>query len=690
MMIRKLDPETFDEAFGIRCGKIFPSEEFRSTPFTALWNLVPPGGASHVHRHHEGETFIVVEGAGVMTCGDESSPVDPGDVISIPPFTDHTLANRSDDERLLFLNVYWEDLRLIFERGGASPAAVEEGESRPRRVLMFGSPPNPNGDLHLGHLVGPYFSADVYKRFRRMLGDDPYYAVGTDDNQIWTAAMAEQAGENPYDLADRFAHRIEETLELADIEVDHFYRPNRSSEHARLVKDLVETLHRDGHLVARDAPALVCDACDRYLFEVYVTGTCPHCGKGCCGNACEECGRPNEVVDLVDPKCRQCGDKPRVARVRRLFFPLEPHREALEEYVATVGMNTRHRALCRSLLDAGLPEVVASHPCHWGIPVPVPGFEGQIVSAWLEMAPGYLAGSQDLADRLGLDFGWPGFWRSDDAEVVQFFGFDNCWNHALLYFAVFRAYDPEIRPPRAFVANQLYRLEGSKFSTSRNHAVWARDLIDESSADAVRFYLAYTAPESEQTSFSLPEFERFVESELAGRWTSWLRGLGDKVNEVYGGVVPEAGSWSDDHRRTLDRLRAYLADAASAYRAEGFSLRRAARTAQALVREGRELGLREDAWAGVPSAWDDRRTGVALELATARLLALVSAPLVPGFAESLWRALGEEGRAGDQLWPEVPELVTPGQRLDGLALVRPFEASRVREEERPVAAGRTA
>jgi methionyl-tRNA synthetase len=155
-------------------------------------------------------------------------------------------------------------------------------------------------------------------------------------------------------------------------------------------------------------------------------------------------------------------------------------------------------------------------------------------------------------------------------------------------------------------------------------------------------------------------------------------------------VVPEAGSWSDDHRRTLDRLRGYLADAASAYRAEGFSLQRAARTARALVREGRELGLREDAWAGVPSAWDDRRTGVALELATARLLALVSAPLVPGFADSLWRALGEEGRAGDQPWPEVPELVTPGQRLDGLALIHPFEAARVEEEERPVAAGRTA
>lgn len=674
MMIRKLDPAEFSEDFGIRCRQIFPSDEFRQTPFKALWNLVPPGGSTRLHRHHEGETFIIVEGQGRMTCGDETEPVEAGDVVSIPPFTNHTLANGSETERLLFLNLYWEDLRLIFEQGGASPDSATADESRPRRVLVFGSPPNPNGDLHLGHLAGPYLSADVHTRYRRMLGDEAFYLLGTDDNQTWTAAMAAEKQAAPQDLADRFAEQIQETLRRARVEVDGFYRPNRSVHHREMVRKTVECLHRDGHLVARDAPALVCDVCDRYLFEIFVSGGCPHCGRPSCGNACEECGRPNQVVDLVEPRCRACGSSPRVTTVRRLYFPLEPHRRSLEEYVASVSMSSQHRALCRSLFDDELPEIVASHPNDWGIPVPVEGFDGQIVSAWLEMAPGYLAGSQELADRLGLEAGWRGFWSSSDAEVVQFFGFDNCWNHGLLYFALLRAYDPEIRPPRAFVSNQLYRLDGRKFSTSRGHAVWARQLIEASSADAVRLYLAATCPEVEQSDFVAQEFEHFLQRELFGRWTDWLRALGRRLDRDFNGLVPEAGTWTDDHRRYLDRLAALLKEAAAAYRAETFSLRRGARVLQALVREGRDLGLAEERWSSVSSGYDERRTGMALELATARTLALVAAPLMPDFADSLWRALGEEEPITRQRWPDVPELVSPERRLEAFADFQPFAA----------------
>ncbi len=668
MRIHKLDRESFTEAFGIRCRQIFPSEESGQTPFSALWNLVPPAGATRLHRHHEGETFIVAQGRGTMTDGEQSHEVEAGDVVFIPPFTEHSLVNGSDAEELLFLNVYWEDMKLLFAGGSAAPAesqALEAGERR--RVLVFGSPPNPNGDLHLGHLAGPYLSADVYTRYRRMLGDDAYYALGTDDNQVWTAAKAEQEGVEAQELADRYAGEIHETLRRAQVEVDWFYRPNRSLHHRQLVRTMVERLWADGHLVARDAPALVCERCDRYLFEFYVTGRCPHCGKPSCGNACEECGRPNRCVDLVDPVCRTCGETPVVRDVRRLFFPLEPHRESLERYLAEVSMTTAHRSLCRTMLEAGLPEVVSSHPTPWGIPVPVEGFEGQSVSAWLEMAPGYLSGSWDLADHLGRDDGWQAFWRSgDEAEVVQFFGFDNGWNHGLLYYAVFRAYDPETRPPRAMVANQLYRLDGSKFSTSRGHAVWARDLLETASPDAVRCYLGYTAPEVEQTNFSMSEFDAFVEGELVGRWEGWLRELGRKVEAVYGGEVPEAGTWTDAHRRFLDVLKATADDAAAAYRAESFSLQRLSRVLIELVRRARDFGRAEDAWGWSAATKDERRTGVALELAAARTLALAAAPLMPGFAHRLWRALGYEGSADDLRWETEPGFVPAGQALGSL------------------------
>jgi len=417
--------------------------------------------------------------------------------------------------------------------------------------------------------------------------------------------------------------------------------------------------------VARDAPALVCEACDDlYLFEVRVKGGCPHCGKPSCGNACEECGLPNQVVDLVDPVCTRCGGKPVEKPVRRLFFPLEPHRQTLEEYHRKVEMTTQHRALIHQLMDGEMPEIVASHPTDWGLPVPIEGFEGHVVSAWLEMAPGYLAGAAELADKVGRDDGWRAFWGTgDDCRVVQFFGFDNCWNHGVLYPALLEAWSPEVEPPVAFVSNQLYRLDHEKFSTSRNHAVWTRDLVSANSPDTVRFYAAYTCPEAEQTNFSLDEFAGFVTDELRGRWQSWLASLQKKVDDIYGGEVPEAGAWTNNHLDFMKRLKSYLDQTADAYHWRSFSPQRATRLACDLVKAARDFGLAQEAWRRTPAASNEQRTGIALELCAARTLAMMVAPIMPDFAAAVRKALGEEG---EPRWEEEPHFVKPGTTARGL------------------------
>ena len=39
-----------------------------------------------------------------------------------------------------------------------------------KRVLITATPPTPNGDLHVGHLSGPYLGADVHRRYLEMRG----------------------------------------------------------------------------------------------------------------------------------------------------------------------------------------------------------------------------------------------------------------------------------------------------------------------------------------------------------------------------------------------------------------------------------------------------------------------------------------------------------------------------------------
>jgi methionyl-tRNA synthetase len=324
-----------------------------------------------------------------------------------------------------------------------------------------------------------------------------------------------------------------------------------------------------------------------------------------------------------------------------------------------------------------LPEVVSSHLTDWGLPVSLEGFEDQRVSAWLEMAPGYLAATQQLCDLLG-EGRWQDWWQGGDSQVVMFFGSDNCWNHTLFYPALLHALDPALRPPRAFVSNFLYRLEGEKFSTSRGHAIWGSDLVEETSADVVRFYLGYTAPEQEATNFARREFETFIQEELMGRWQSWLGELGETVARHHGGRVPEAGAWASRHHLFQRQQTGMLQQIREALTAASFSLQKATRLACEMVRLARNFAAAESHWG---QSRDDRRfgdTAIALQLAAARTLATMTAPLMPDFGEALWHALGHATAIWSAPWPAEAALLPAGQgvELKGVS----FFPDAVREE----------
>ena len=649
MHIQRLDSEKLFEAYGIQVQMLYPWEGVVETPFGAAWAVVPPGGSTKHHAHQEGETFFFAKGRGVMRVGDDSTEVKAGDVVFQRPFQQHTLENTSDED-LLFLTVWWEDLRLW-------AGQREEAAKRPARTMVSAAPPTPNGDLHVGHLSGPYLAGDIHARYLRLRGVDAHYIFGTDDNQSYTKTNGVRLGLGPQEAGDRLAGEIQATLETAGIELAEFVRPNASPHHARMTREFFRKLYDDGHLEARETPSPYCETCARYLYEAYIRGRCPHCGSPSGGNLCEDCGRPNDCVDLLDAVCTQCGNPASRRNFTRLFFPLSRWAEELKEFHLQVGMNQSLRSLCEQVIAAGLPDMTVTHVSDWGIPVPVEGFEDQRIFVWCEMAPRYFS----YAEHLG---GWEKYWKSDDAEFVHCFGFDNGFYYAVFLPAMWMAYDRNLKLPSAFLMNEFYRLDGLKFSTSRRHAIWGRELLADVPADVMRFYLAWTAPEVEGTNFTLDDFQETCDRELAGAWEPWLAGLWERVARDFGGKVPSTGDWTAEHRRFFTRLEELTAEAAQAYEARTFSLQRAARVLGELVREARRFGRAEEHWRRVPTRGEERRTAAALELLAAKTLATLAAPILPDFADRLWRDLGFETPIREHRWEDRPSWVPSGQTLE--------------------------
>ncbi|HEV2855409.1 MAG TPA: class I tRNA ligase family protein [Thermoanaerobaculia bacterium] len=657
MPIQRLDPEKFFQAYGIQVHMLYPWEGVVEPPFGAAWSVARPGETTKHHAHQEGETFIFLRGQGFMRVGEEAHEVKAGDVVFQPPFNAHTLVNTSETEDLVFISLWWEDLALW--AGREKEAAAKKAAVRPKRAMVCAAPPTANGDLHVGHLSGPYIAGDLHTRYLKLRGVDARYILGTDDNWSYVKTNGLRMGLGPQEAADHVAGEIAATLAAAGIEIEELMRPNASPWHVKLTQEFFRRLHDNGHLVAKEVSSPYCEDCDLYLYEAYIRGRCPNCGASSGGNICEDCGRPNDTSELLDPLCTQCGKAPGRRTFTRLFFPLSRWEDQLKEFHRRVDMGTNLRTLCEQIIAHGLPDMTVTHVSDWGIPVPIEGFEGQTINVLCELAPYYFSCAQHLG-------GWEAYFRSDEAEMVHFIGFDNGFHYAVFLPALYMAFDPELQQASAFITNQFYRLDDLKFSTSRRHAIWGRELLADVPADVVRFYLSYTAPEVERTNFTVAEFEEVCDRELGGAWQSWLAAVGDKVRHDYGGKVPATGDWMESHRRFYHRLEALAAEAATAYEAATFSRQRAARVLCELVREARYFSAAEASWSKVPDRSEERRTVMALELLAAKLLAVMASPMMPEFAERLWRGLGYEAPVKEQRWEDRPSWVPAGQQVGSL------------------------
>ena len=647
--------------YNVLCQDIGPWNGIVNPPFGCAWALVEPGKSTKLHRHNEQEAFFIIRGSALISVGNESIEVKGGTVIYLPSFQDHTLRNISETDDLLFVTVYWDD-RAVW-----NGVPVESAAQHPPRALVTAAPPTPNGEIHLGHLSGPYLAADIHTRYLKLCGVEAHFMSGTDVNQSYVPVKAARMGLPATEAADLFSNAIEQIFRAAGFDMTLFIRPDRSPGYVSMVQSFVKKLHEDGKLIAKQTDSPYCEGCARYLFEAHIAGRCPHCEQPTGGNSCEDCGRPNDCRDLIDPVCTRCGITPIRRPVVRLHFPLKEYAGRLSRYYSSVAMTPNLRSLCEQVLASGLPDIAVTHPADWGIAVPIEGFADQRLYAWCEMAPRYLAYAEHLNTSLGVPASWQRNFKSDDARVIQCFGFDNGFFYGVFVPALLLAYDQDIHLPAAFIMNEFYHLDGRKFSTSRNHAIWGKDMFAQIPADHVRFYLAYTCPETESTNFSRAEFDATITRELRGNLQEWLADLGRRVVTEFDGLVPATGDWTDEHHRFCQQIRSFVQETAAAYEAATFSPQKATRTLCELVRVAKRFGKAERHWRRVSSRHEERRTGLALELFAAKNLAILAAPIMPGFAARLWRDLGYE-QPQAAVWGDALSWVPSGQRLGDLTV----------------------
>ncbi len=534
------------------------------------------------------------------------------------------------------------------------------------RVLITCAPPNPNGDLHLGHLSGPFFGADVLRRYLIARGASVSYVSYTDDHSCYIPRRAAEIGYPAHETALRYTRRIEQSLALAGMLPDYYEHPHRESVHDETVRREFLKLWEAGKIEERELPTAYCEPCGSYRYEAQLRGKCRFCESPSDGTYCEECGLPQDVEGLHEAKCTTCGSLTTTRPSRRLVFPLAQWAGRLSALYEESPWRRRVLDYCEKLVAAGLPDTPISRIDSYGIGVPLPGWEGHILDTWFSGIFGYIAATEAYAAALGTPELAGELWNDPDTTLVHFIGFDCSFSHATLWPALLMALGSPVLP-RHVISNEFYALEGGKFSTSRGWAIWASDFLREVPADAARFHLALTNPETERTDFRRAEFDHTLHTVLGAQLDDW-------AGAVLAGLAAECGSVMPGERAAEPRERAaaLTAKVAAALEPDVFLPRSAAAAIAGTVTWAAE-DLRTAALAAGAPKLSAVLAGHAELLAT---LAAVAAPLLPEWSRRVAGLFGLPTIGLDEhpAWPaDGVAALAEGQRI-GTAYPKVFAA----------------
>lgn len=526
------------------------------------------------------------------------------------------------------------------------------------RFLVCVALPYANGPLHLGHIAGAYLPADIFARYHRMSGDEVLLVSGSDEHGTPITIRAEREGRSPKEIADRYHELIAHNMRQLGISFDWYTRTGTST-HQQVVQEFFTRLLEKDYIYRKKMIMPFCPHCGRFLPDRYIEGRCPHChAEGARGDQCDRCGRLLAPGELIEPRCRICGGTPESRETEHFFFKLSAFQRPLQEWVKKQKWKKNVRQGALGLLSGGLKDRAITRDLEWGVPIPLPGYEGKRIYVWFEALIGYISATVEWATHQGAKERWKDYWCSP-AQIYHFVGKDNIPFHTIMWPAMLLAHGG-LNLPSDVPANEYMTLAGEKFSSSRDHAIWLPDCLDRFDPDPIRYCLTVNMPETRDTDFTWDDFIRRNNDELVATLGNFVHRTLTFAHKHWGFVPPARMDKKD--RQLLDNVENAFADVAMEI--ERCRFKRGLKKVMDLAQAGNKYLDEQSPW---HQDSERRATTIHCCLQACAGLSKLMAPFLPFAADRLWSLLGYEGSVHQQRWAWSP--LQEGQHLNPPAIL---------------------
>ncbi len=425
------------------------------------------------------------------------------------------------------------------------------------RILIGVAWPYASGPLHLGHVAGAYLPPDIFARYHRTKGNEVLMVSGTDEHGTPITIKAEQEKVTPSQLTQKYYEIISTNFKKLGISFDLFTRTSTKN-HSQVSQEIFLTLLEKGYIYKAKVLQAFCPGCGRFLADRYVEGVCPYCAApGARGDQCDLCGKILDTIELKNPQCRICGTKPEFRESEQFFLKLSAFQDKLLDWLKDKNY-WRPNVLnfTRHYLEQGLKDRAITRDLEWGIPVPLKGYEGKCLYVWFEAVIGYLSAAKEWAQIQGDPEKWHFFWQGD-SKVYNFIGKDNIIFHTIIWPAMLMGVG-DLNLPFDVPANEFLTLEGKKFSTSRNWAVWLPDYLSRYDPEPLRYLFSINMPETGDSDFSWADFVRRNNDELVATYGNLAHRVLTFTYRNFNGTIPEPGELDDKSQAMIERARETL------------------------------------------------------------------------------------------------------------------------------------
>ncbi len=511
-----------------------------------------------------------------------------------------------------------------------------------KKYLITSALPYVNGELHLGHLIGCYLPSDVYARFCRARGRDVLFVCGADEHGTPAVVGAAAEGLPIIEYNNKYYEKHLRAVRDFNLSFD-LYGRTHTEKQEKLIHELFKRLDEQGLIEERETiqPFSVDD--DMFLADRQLVGTCPKCGyENARGDQCDKCSATYEATELINPRSAISGsDRIEARATKNLFFLASKIEDKWKEWLSTHApkWSKSAAAIARGWANEGLRDTSITRDLPWGIPVNKPGYENKVFYVWFDAPWGYVSISQYANEN------WASWWKNPDAHYAQFMGKDNVKFHSVFFPEQQLAMNDNWKTVDMLKGMNFLNFEGGKFSKSQKRGIFLDSAISEAPADTWRYALLASAPETDDTDFTIARFADIVNKDLNGMLGNFVSRVCKLTAKNFGNNVPNAGAMDSGLESQINEKLSELTAAL-----DGCEFRAAITALRGLYAIGNEYMTAREPWALVKNGDMDAAGAVLNEcFQLIDLYARVSAPFIPTAAEKMQNVFT---KTHDLSWPE--------------------------------------